>query len=129
MHVGDAAALEADTARATTVYRQCLAMRHRLRDQAGIATATERLAWIVAEDAPDKAALLLGSAQALRDRIKTPLPARDREEYERSTRAIEARLGPAAFEEAERVGRTLDTEAAIRAAFSDEPAGEAVAAG
>jgi hypothetical protein len=130
MNVGDAAALEADRQRATTVYRQCLAMRRKLRDLPGIAAATERLAWIVADDAPDKAALLLGSAQALRDRIKTPIAARDRDEYERSKRAIEGRLGPSAFEAAYRSGRTLDSEAAARAAFSEEaPAEAAVSAG
>ncbi len=130
MHVGDAAALEADRERATTVYRQCLAMRRKLRDLPGIAAATERLAWIMADDAPDKAALLLGSAQALRDRIKTPIAARDRDEYERSKREIEGRLGPATFEAAYRTGRTLDSEAAIRAVFSEEATAEtAVGAG
>ena len=130
MHVGDAAALEADRERATSIYRQCLGMRRKLRDLPGVATATERLAWIVADDAPEKAALLLGSAQALRDRSKTPIPARDRDEYERSRREIEGRLGPAAFEAACRSGRTLDSEGAVRAVFSEEATAEtAVGAG
>jgi predicted ATPase/Tfp pilus assembly protein PilF len=129
MHVGDAAMLEADRDRAASLYRECLQLRRRLHDQPGIATATERLAWIVAIDAPDKAALLLGSAQALREQIKTPLPARDRDEYERSLRSIEERLGPAAFEAARRAGRALDAESAVRAAFSEAPTESVVSAG
>ena len=129
MHVGDTAALEADRERATSLYRECLALRRNLNDYPGIATATERLAWIIADDSPDKAALLLGSAQALRERIKTPLAARDRDEYERSVKAIQERLGPVAFDAARRSGRALDTKAAVHQVFSDAPAESTVGAG
>ena len=128
MHVGDAAALEADRERATLLYRKRLHMRRALHDLPGVATATERLAWIVADDVPDKAALLLGAAQALREQIKTPLPARDRDEYERSVRSIQERLGPAAFDAARQDGRALDAETAVRTVFSEAPTEPATAA-
>jgi hypothetical protein len=63
---------------------------------------------------------LLGSAQALRaKRIKTPFGARDRESTKRSARAIEERLGPAAFDAADECGGVLDTEAAVHGVQRD----------
>ena len=53
--------------------RDCFAAAQ-MHDLPGIATATERLAWIVAEDAPDKAALLLGAPRPFANRSRHRCP-------------------------------------------------------
>ncbi len=122
MHLGDAAALENDRPKSLSFYRECIQIRQAVHDLPGVATAIERLAWVMMDDAPQDAARLLGSAEALRDAIKTPLPAGAREEYERSMRALQGRLGQQGFEAARSSGRALSAEMALGAIFSDRAA-------
>jgi predicted ATPase/class 3 adenylate cyclase len=122
MHLGDAAALENDRQKSLSLYRECIQIRQALHDLPGVATAVERLAWVVMDEAPEDAARLLGSAESLREEIKTPLPAGARQDYERSIGALQARLGQADFESARAAGRALDAENAMAAVFSNRTA-------
>ena len=69
--------------------------RQSLGDMPGIAAAMEKLAWILVADQPELAARLIGSAEALREAIRAPIPAATRLEHARLA-ALTAQLGEAA---------------------------------
>ena len=121
MHLADLAAREGDRTRATALHRECLRIRSALHDMPGVATAMEKLAWVVMDDAAVDAARLLGAADSLREEIKTPLPAGAREDYERSVRALAARLGQDEFQAAWLAGRSSDAAAAVKFVFAEPP--------
>jgi non-specific serine/threonine protein kinase len=126
MHLADGAAREGDLTRAKSLHRECLRIRRNLHDMPGMATAMERLAWAVMADSAEDAARLLGSAEALRETIKTPLPAAARGDYEGNLQSLSARLGQSRFDSAWLVGRSLDPEAAVSTVLPDaaDEAGE-----
>lgn len=123
MHLGDSAALENDRPKSLSFYRECIQIRQALHDMPGVATAVERLASVVIEEEPEAAARLLGAAEALRDSIKTPLPAGGQDDYERWVRSLRERLGEPGYEAARAAGRSLDTDAALAPIFGS-PAAE-----
>jgi predicted ATPase/class 3 adenylate cyclase/Tfp pilus assembly protein PilF len=112
-HLGDQAARTEDRGRAKQLYRQSFEIRHALGDRAGMASALEKLATVVASDEAHSAAVLLGSAEAVRDSIRAPVPPTVREEYETCRRTVRALLGETAFEDARAQGRRLSPAAAL----------------
>jgi Tetratricopeptide repeat len=115
MHLADLALAQGDASSAKELHRECLRIRHALKDMPGIASEMERFAWVLAADAAEDAARLLGVADALRDSIHVPMPRTARADYERSVRALAARLGDEAFESIRIEGRAITVEQAIAA--------------
>ncbi|MGI8657579.1 MAG: ATP-binding protein [Candidatus Limnocylindria bacterium] len=70
--LGDVTADGGDIAVAETHYRASLVLRAQLGDRGGMAAVLERLAG-TAEDRPERAAVLIGASQGLRDAIGSPL--------------------------------------------------------
>ncbi len=112
-HLGDEAARTNDPATAKRLYRESFEIRRTLGDQPGKAAAIEKLAGVVAPEDPRAAAILLGSAESVRDSIRAPVPPTVRGEYEACRRAVRELLGDAAFEEARAEGRRLSPGAAL----------------
>jgi predicted ATPase/class 3 adenylate cyclase len=112
-HIGDVAAHGGDEARARQLYTESLQIRRSLGDLPGIASAMEKLASVLTATDPQHAALLLGAAERVRDLIRAPVPRAVREEYEAFRRAVENRLGQAAFDDARAEGRRITIEAAL----------------
>src|SRR5437763_800112 len=110
---GDEAAQTDDPDRAKGLYVESLEIRRRLGDLAGIASAMEKLASVVTARDPRTAAVLLGSAERVRDLIRAPVPRAVREEYEAFRRRVQALLGDAPFEDARAEGRRLSPAAAL----------------
>ncbi|HEU4672291.1 MAG TPA: tetratricopeptide repeat protein [Candidatus Limnocylindrales bacterium] len=112
-HLGDEAARTNDPKTAKRLYAESFEIRRALGDQPGKASAIEKLAGVVAADDPRAAAILLGSAEAVRDSIRAPVPPTVRDEYEACRRSVRELLGEAAFEEARAEGRRLTPGAAL----------------
>jgi hypothetical protein len=70
----------------------------------------------------ERAACLLGTAEALRENIHIPMREIERLEYDATVISLRDRLDEAAFDSAWAEGRSMDIERAIRYAVS--PAGE-----
>jgi predicted ATPase/DNA-binding SARP family transcriptional activator len=70
-------------------------------------------------DDPERAAVLLGAAEATRRRIGAAAIGAERREAELVADGARTRLGPAAFEAALAAGRNLDAGAALRGALAD----------
>ncbi|HEU5326029.1 MAG TPA: tetratricopeptide repeat protein [Candidatus Limnocylindria bacterium] len=103
-NLGDLAAEAGDYATAEREYQWSLAIRATLGARVGIAAALERLAG-VAEDRPERAALLLGAAGALRDEIGTPLGAENRRRVEEFVAQLMTARGEAPIRRALAEGR------------------------
>lgn len=63
--------LSGDVAGAADLERRSLELKRSTRDQLGIATSIEALGYFSADDDPERAAVLLGAAQAIWERIDT----------------------------------------------------------
>jgi predicted ATPase len=113
VNLGDLAARVGDRERALALYRESLALRLGLRDLPGTAAALEKVAWVVADDAPEAAARVLGAADALRESIRARVPPSALGEYERGRMTLETRLGGEAFAAALKDGRVLSPGAAL----------------
>ena len=68
---------------------------------------------------PQRAARLFGAAQALRDRIGTPIPPVERADYDAALAQARAQLDEVAFGEAWAEGRATGWEAAAAYALSE----------
>ena len=112
-HLGDVAAQTGDRPRAKRQYAESFEIRRGLGDQAGMASAIEKLATVVGDDDAHAGAMLLGSAEAVRDSIRAPVPPTVRGEYEACRRRLRDALGETAFEDARAEGRRLSPAAAL----------------
>lgn len=107
---GDLAAAEAASAEA-------LRLRARMSDRFGLAFSFEARAFLAARQGmAERAARLLGAAQALRQRLDSPLALGWQVPVEQATAQARAALGEAAFDTAYAVGASLPTEAAVELA-------------
>ena len=73
-NLGDVSGDDGDHQRAEALYLESLRLRSELGDRVGTAAVLERLAG-VAEDRPERAAMLIGAAGAIRDAVGAPLSA------------------------------------------------------
>ena len=112
-HLADLAAEQDDLTRAKALHLECLRIRQSLRDMPGIASAMEKLAWVMPSEAAEDAARLLGAAEALREAIDAPVPATARADYERYVRTLASRIGEAAFQSARTQGRAMAPDQAL----------------
>ncbi|MGW3324289.1 AfsR/SARP family transcriptional regulator [Streptomyces virginiae] len=114
--LGYVAELRGDAPLARTLHRDGLAAARRSGDPRALALAFEGLAGAgsAAADPGDRAAAaaeLLGAAAELRESLGTPLPAAERQDVDRATARLRARLGDEAFATAFARGRTLSPQA------------------
>ncbi|HEY7782909.1 MAG TPA: BTAD domain-containing putative transcriptional regulator [Ktedonobacterales bacterium] len=111
--LGRAAHEQGDPARAEAYYLESFALRDVLGEDEGLAEALEGLAAVAAARGDAATATLrLGTAETLRERVGTPLPAIDREFYDRWLARIHELLDDQAFAAAWAAGRDVTPKAA-----------------
>ena len=129
LHLARLARHQGDPVRADTLYRRAMPVvvgDDRRLDEggevpptAGTATWLEGLGAIaVADGRPDRAARLLGAADALRQAIGTPLPAHEAADRNDTVAGCSAALGEEAFRAAFDAGAALSPADAVRLALS-----------
>jgi predicted ATPase/class 3 adenylate cyclase len=113
LNLGDLTARTGDLAEAEELLRRSLEVRVRIDDLPGIAVGLEHLAWVVAPERAESAATLLGTAEAIRDRLRAPVPLPERATYQRQRDALVEGLGRTAFDAARDAGRAMSLGAAL----------------
>jgi tetratricopeptide (TPR) repeat protein len=104
--------------RATELFTEALIVDRKTEDKVWIAIDMIGFAGNAGAQQPERAARLLGFAQALLDALKVVLEASDRPDYDRIVAAARAQLGEEAFAAAWEAGRSLTLEQAIEEALS-----------
>jgi non-specific serine/threonine protein kinase len=116
--LGHIALLRGDFPTATSAYRRTLAIWQDLKDRGNIRWALEGLGWCASfEGRAERAARLLGAAEALGELLGSPLVPHFMAEHERALAKASAELGAQAFTESFEAGRGLSLEAALREAL------------
>ncbi|HTJ76880.1 MAG TPA: tetratricopeptide repeat protein [Acidimicrobiales bacterium] len=121
LHLARLAIDQGEPARADALYRQAspVAEDGRVPPTASTAVWLEGLAAIaVADGRPERAARLLGAADALRQATGTPLPAHEAADRNDAVAGASAALGEAAFRSAFAEGRAMPLAEAARLAAS-----------
>ena len=113
--------LRGDLDAAQACHQESLRLARDRPDGAPVALALEGLAGVAAaRRQPDRAAVLLGAAESVRQQTGTPLPAQERAEVDRAADRAVGALGGPAFAELVEQGRGMSLpEAASYAAASD----------
>jgi len=112
-----------DPARALALYREALPLSRALGNTGFLARCIEAIAAAAAAGGPGRVcACLLGAAQALRERVDSPLHMADRSLYESTISAARGTLGAADFAAAWDEGRTWPLDRVIAEALVVEPA-------
>jgi ATP/maltotriose-dependent transcriptional regulator MalT len=118
------AQLQEDLPGTAALAREELAMNRDLGYQGGIATDLESLAWVArGQGNLDRAAWLLGAAEALREAIAEPVPLRRRAEHQAELALVRSLLGEHALARAWSAGRSVSVEDAIAEALATDAAG------
>jgi hypothetical protein len=108
------AADRGDFARALDLLRESLALRQELGDRRTLPDNLEELADAFgAQQHPERAARLLGAAEALREVIHMPVRSSDQSDYQRIVGIARAQLDEATFAAAWAEGRAMTPEQAI----------------
>ncbi len=107
MFIGDIVALDGDLPEAERLYRESIDQRWTMGDRGGLATACDRLARVSARDDLERAARLIGFADAQREVIGASLPSQDAAERLELIRTLEDRLGADGFAALRQAGRRL----------------------
>lgn len=118
-HLGDVAHHCGEYAQARAIFEESLRLFHTIGDKEGVAENLRDLGdvWANLKDA-QKAARLWGAAEALREKIGSPLPPIEQERYEQEVaRARAAATEPNTFPLAWNEGRALDWEQATHDAL------------
>jgi non-specific serine/threonine protein kinase len=103
-----AALRQADYTQARELLGESIQIRKEIGDKGGTAWCLERLAELAGSHAEwERAGRLLGAAHTLRDSVGSVVDTADRPDYERTTKAVRAELGEAAFSEAWEAGRGM----------------------
>ena len=92
--LGDIVAVEGDNAQAEELYRESIEQRRAIGDRAGLATSCDRIARLLVLSDPERAARLMGFAEAQREVIGASLTPADAAERDQLVAALEGRLGP-----------------------------------
>jgi predicted ATPase/DNA-binding SARP family transcriptional activator len=120
--LGHVARDQGDYERCAACYRESLALRREGGDRFPIAQSLEDFAGLAGrQDQHERAARLLGAADALCQELGQRLPVAVPEEYERTTQRARAVLGDEAFASAWEEGRAAPLEQAIEYALRDDP--------
>ncbi|KRT76070.1 MAG: hypothetical protein XU14_C0069G0011, partial [Armatimonadetes bacterium CSP1-3] len=109
-----------DLERAASLHKEALRRRSDLGDKPGIAECLERLAAVVEQRGDGaQAGRLLGSAEALREALRVPLPPVERPRYEQLVAAVRASMAEAAFAAAWTAGREMAVDRAVTYALAE----------
>jgi non-specific serine/threonine protein kinase len=117
--------LRRDVPAAVQLYRRSLAISRHIDDPVGIGLCLEGLAWILAASGePIRAAVLLGAARKLWERIETSTAALAGlfVHHQDAVAAIAAALPASSLDGAYARGRALSQSEAVRFALGEEPA-------
>jgi predicted ATPase/class 3 adenylate cyclase len=102
-------------------YKETLKGWQNLGNRAAIAHELECFAFIaITEEEPQRAVKLFGAAEALRERIQTPMTDYERVEYDQVVAQVRSMLPEAEFNTLGEEGRALTMEQAIELAMSDD---------
>jgi tetratricopeptide (TPR) repeat protein len=113
---------EEDWERAEALYRETLAIRHKLGNRRGATTCLEGLASVAAaKSQPESAAQLFGAAEAQRLVMDTPLPPIEQICYQQNIDLLRTALGESPLASAWAVGRAMPLEQAVTLALETEP--------
>ena len=116
---GATAYARGDHASAADLFAQSLRYWAEIHDPRSTAACVEGLAWVACgQNAPSRAARLLGAADAMRERVQAPLPCRAWAAYGGLVKAVRSALGEQAFASAWLAGRALGAEEAIDEALA-----------
>jgi non-specific serine/threonine protein kinase len=119
-YLGLAARHRGDYAKAAAWLHQSLTLSRALNHKREIAETLEGLAGVaIAQQAPERAARVLGAAEVLRETIAVPLTPAERVDYERVVVLTQTALGRDVFAAAWATGRAMMLEEAIEYALSD----------
>jgi tetratricopeptide (TPR) repeat protein len=133
--LGHLARAEGDLLQAKDIYRKTILGWQELGVRPAIAHQLECFAAIaLAEENPRRALKLFGAAEALRDRVQSPMTTQERQEYDQSVARLHAMVPEAEFSALWAKGRALTMDEAIElalncAAYPDEVAPAAPGAG
>jgi predicted ATPase/class 3 adenylate cyclase len=117
-NLGLVAAERSDFVRALQLQKESLALYQEVGDKGGFPESLEKLADVLgAQQHPERAARLLGAAEALREAIHMPVLPCDRTDYERTVVAVRAQLDEVNFASAWAAGRAMRPEQAIEYAL------------
>jgi non-specific serine/threonine protein kinase len=121
--LGNLVFLKGDTARAATLQRESLALRHTIADAVGIGRCLDGLGWVASAQAQyARAVRLFGAAEAFRERVGAAPHLPWRAEHERWMAAAWVELGEDAFAAAWAEGRALALDEIIALSMApDEP--------
>ncbi len=104
----------ADYAAAHALFQESLTLYRELENRRGIASALQACGFLAASrQLPERAARLLGAAQALREAIHVPLAPVEQADYEPCVVDVSAMLGAEAFAAIWAEGRALSQEQAV----------------
>jgi predicted ATPase/DNA-binding CsgD family transcriptional regulator len=118
LELGRVAREQGDTTRMAEHFAESLALFQETKNLRDIAYCLEGLAGIAgASGRPERAARLLGAAEALRKSVGIPLPPVNHADYERDVAAVRAQLDEATFAAAWAAGGALSLEQAIAEAL------------
>jgi predicted ATPase/class 3 adenylate cyclase len=108
---------------AMALYARTIVGWQELGHRAGAAHQLECIGFIaIAQSQPQKAARLLGAAEAMRESIESQMTPAEREEYDRHFAALRGQLSEAEFAAAWAAGRTLSLDEAV--AYASSPASD-----
>jgi hypothetical protein len=116
--LGRLAQYQSDDERAVVQIGETVALFRELGEKLGSAQGLERLGGIAASAAPQRAARLLGAAEALREALGAPRPTYDRADYDRVVECVRAAVREPVFATAWAEGRTMTLEQAIEYALA-----------
>ncbi len=117
-NLGIAAWNQNDYPRAAELFRQSLILRKDLGDKRGIGTSLVGLAVALRQSQPQRAAVLFGAAEALREEITVPVPPFLRDQYDALVSELKGMLPADSFESAWAEGRGMALERAIEYALA-----------
>ncbi len=112
--------LTGDTQAAKVAYRQSILKWQGLGIRASVAHELECFAYLArAENQSERAAQLLGAAEALREAIGIAMRDEERDEFAREVAVVEAQLSQVSFKHAWTIGRAMTMEQAIEFALME----------
>jgi non-specific serine/threonine protein kinase len=119
-NLGLVASAQGDPAQARSFFHESLRIAKELGDKIGTALNLEGLAGVYTlQGEPERAARMLGAADAFRRAINAPRQSSDRADFQRSVAAARTAMGDKAFEAAWAEGQALTLEQAIGLIPSD----------
>ena len=117
--IGHIARMQGDVSQAREIYRQTILAFQELGNRPAVAHQLECFAFIaLAEAEAQRAVQLLGAAEALREKIESPMTDFERSEYDQAVARLRLLLPEAEFNALWAEGRSLRREQAVRLALS-----------